>query len=196
MRKSQADPTPGGDAGPSRSRVSNSPAIPLPMALYSAAARLGQIVFKLLIRIIFSMPRGGPSGAEKRFLPEGREVRADRAACRSGTHFANHRLGRSARQMPGRVEIALSRVLVRDDARRGRPTDRKARVVPAHTALAVWGIERRDKVECLGILRECEEAVGKAARHVHHPTVLGTELGAEAVAERRRRRAQVEYRVP
>jgi hypothetical protein len=134
MRNSQADSTPGGDGGPSRDRVSNSPANPLPTAFYSAAARLGQIVSKLLIGSIFSMSRGGISGAERRFLPEGREVRADRAACRGGTDFANHQLGRSARQMPGRVKVALSRVLVRDDAGLGRPPDRKARVVPAHAA--------------------------------------------------------------
>ena len=133
---------PRGDGGPSRGRVSNSPANPLPTAFYSAAARLGQIVSKLLISNIFSMPRGGTLGAEKRFVPEGREVRADRAASRRGADFANHRLGRSARQMPGRVKIALSRVLVRDDARLGRPADRKARVVPAHAALAVRGVER------------------------------------------------------
>src|SRR5437899_5564786 len=108
MSNSQADPTPGGDVGPSRGRVSNSPANPLPTAFYSAAARLGQIVSKLLIDHIFSMSRWGTSGAEKRFLPEGREVRADRAGCRRGSGFANHRLGRSARQMPGRVKIALS----------------------------------------------------------------------------------------
>ena len=142
MRNSQADPTHKGGGGRSRGRVSNSPANPLPTAFYSAAARLGQIVSKLLIRNIFSMSRGGALGAEKGFLPEGREVRADRAACRGGTDFANHRLGRSARQMPGRVKVALSRVLVRDDARLGRPTDGKARVVPAHAALAVRGVER------------------------------------------------------
>jgi len=142
MRNSQAEYDPQGRSGASRGRVSNSAVIPLSAAFYSAAARLGQIVSKLLIGSIFSMSRGGISGAEKRFLPEGREVRADRAACRGGTDFANHQLGRSARQMPGRVKIALSRVLVRDDARLGRPADRKARVVPAHAALAVRGVER------------------------------------------------------
>ena len=120
----------------------NSPAIPLPTVKISAADGVGLMVPKSLIYKGYPALRGHISAAYKRFLPEGREVRADRAACRGGTDFANHRLARSARQMPGRVEIALSRVLVRDDAGLGRPPDRKARVVPAHAALAVRGVER------------------------------------------------------
>src|SRR6266436_5815998 len=116
MRNSQAGYDPQGRSGASRGRVSNSAANPLPTAFYSAAARLGQIVSKLLIRNISSMSRGGALGAEKGFLPEGREARADRAAGRRSSDFAKHRLGRSARQMPGRAKIALSRVLVRDHA--------------------------------------------------------------------------------
>ena len=38
--------------------MSNSPAIPLPTAFYSAAGRLGQIVSKFLIGNMFSMSRG------------------------------------------------------------------------------------------------------------------------------------------
>src|SRR6516165_10277006 len=79
---------------------------------------------------------------------------------------------RSARQMPGRVEVALLRVLVRDHLRLRRPAYPEARVVPAHAALALRGVEGRDEVERLGILFERQEAVGKAAGHIHHSAVL------------------------
>src|SRR6266446_4100922 len=88
MRNSQTGCDPQRRWSPFAGRVSNSPANPLPAALHSAVGRLGQIVSKLLIYRIFSMLAGSSSGAEKRFLPEGREVRADRAACRRGTDFA------------------------------------------------------------------------------------------------------------
>src|SRR6267378_5558352 len=160
MRNSQAGCDPQGRSGPSAGRVPNSPANPLPTAFYSAAGRLGQIVYKLLIGRVFSTLTGGASGAERRFLPEGREVRADRAACRRATDFANHRLGRSARQMPGRVKVALLRILVRDHAGLGRPTDRKTPVVPARAALG--SVEGRYEVDRLGIRFERQKAAGKA----------------------------------
>ena len=69
--------------------------------------------------------------------------------------------GRSVGQVPNLVEVALLRVLVRDHLRRGRPADREARVVPAHTALALRSIEGRDEVERLGILFERKQAVAK-----------------------------------
>src|SRR6516225_701254 len=104
--------------------------------------------------------------------------------------------GRSTVEMPGRVEIALLRILVRDHPRLGRPAYPEARVVPAHTALALRGVESRDEVERLGILFERQETVGKAARHIHHAPVLGAELGAKALPETRRPRPQIEDRIP
>ena len=70
----------------------------------------------------------------------------------------------SPRQMPGRVEVALLLILLRDHLRLFRPGYREAGVVPAHTALELRGIERRYEVERLGILFERQKAAGKAAR--------------------------------
>src|SRR5438128_10615045 len=72
MRTPQARCDPQGRPARLQTQVSNSPANPLPTAFYSAAARLGHIVSKLLIYRILSTSRGGPSGAEKRFSPAGR----------------------------------------------------------------------------------------------------------------------------
>src|ERR1700730_16846757 len=92
---------------------------------FSAAARLGQIVFKLLTRNIFSMSGGSSLGAEKRFLPALRET--------CSVRFTGW--PPSALEMPGVAKGPLLRVLVRDHLRRRRPADAKARVVPAHAAL-------------------------------------------------------------
>jgi len=85
---------------------------------FSAAARLGQIVFKLLTCNIFSMSGGSSLGAEKRFLPALREKCIVRCIGSSP----------SALEMPSGVKVALLRVLVRDHLRRRRPADAKARV--------------------------------------------------------------------
>jgi hypothetical protein len=58
-------------------RMSNSAANPLPTAKpdeNSAAGELGQIIPKPLIFPTFSASRGGFLAAEKRFLPERREI--------------------------------------------------------------------------------------------------------------------------
>src|ERR1700730_10316367 len=73
---------------------------------------------------------GASSGAEERFLPALREM----PTTNDRRRLAIHRLGRSAREMPGRIKIALLRVLVRDHARLRRPADREARVVPEAAA--------------------------------------------------------------
>jgi hypothetical protein len=71
MRNSQAG------YGPKR-RVSNSPANPLPPAFYSAAGRLGQIVSKLMIGIVFSALTGALRALKRVFpLPAGTCRRAD-----------------------------------------------------------------------------------------------------------------------
>src|SRR5262249_25099544 len=98
--------------------------------------------------------------------------------------------------MPGRVEIALLGVLIRNDTRLGRPPDRKTGVIPSHTALAFRRVKRGDQVERLRIFFEGQKAVCKATRHVHHAAVLGAELGAEALPKTRRARPQIEDRVP
>src|SRR5260370_41512551 len=98
--------------------------------------------------------------------------------------------------MPGRVEIALVPVLVGNDQGLGRPAYREARVVPSDAALAIGGIEGRDQIERLDILGQRQKAVGEAARYVHHAPIAGAELGAEALAEAGRARAQIEDRVP
>src|ERR1700737_4207093 len=92
MRNSQAEHNPQGRWGASRGRVSNSPAIPLPAAFYSAAVGLGQIVSKLLIQNIFSTLGGASSGAEERFFPALREM----PTTNDRRRLAIHRLGRSA----------------------------------------------------------------------------------------------------
>src|SRR6202022_5100390 len=107
MRNSQAGCDPQGRCGRSRDRVSNSPAIPLAAAFYSAAVGLGQIVSKLVIQNIFSTPGGAFSGAEERFLPALREM----PTTNDRQRLAIHRLGRSALEMPDRVEMRLLAVL-------------------------------------------------------------------------------------
>src|ERR1700738_5090352 len=97
MRVSQAGCGPQGRSGPAAGRVSNSAANPLRTAFYSAAGRVGQIVSKTLIDMIFSVLTGGSSGAEKRLFPALREMPADPAACRPATDFAVPRLPPAAR---------------------------------------------------------------------------------------------------
>jgi hypothetical protein len=56
--------------------VPNSPAIPLPSAVYGAnfrCRRVGEITFKLLIRLLFLRLRGGVPVAESGFFPAIRE---------------------------------------------------------------------------------------------------------------------------
>ena len=97
--------------------------------------------------------------------------------------------------MPGRIEVAIAAVLVRDHGRLAWPRDGESRVVPADAALAFRCIELVDEVERLGIVGQREKAVGEALGHVHHPAVLGRQLGTEALAEGRRALPQVEDRV-
>ena len=100
-------------------------------------------------------------------------------ACESATPRKNNF---HVAKMPGRIEIALSLIFIRNDCRRGRPSQPKLRIVIADAALVLWSIKLIDEIECLSIVGKRYKAVRKA---------LGTyimrrfrqKVGAEALAK-------------
>src|SRR5580700_6976627 len=59
-------------------------------------------------------------------------------------------------EVPGRIEVAIAAVLVRDHGRRAGPLDRESRVVPADAALALRRVELVHEVERLDVVGERE----------------------------------------
>ena len=56
-------------------------------------------------------------------------------------------------EVPGRIEVAIAAVLLREHGRLARPRDGESRVVPADAALTFRRVELVDEVEGLGVSR-------------------------------------------
>ena len=97
--------------------------------------------------------------------------------------------------MPGRIEVTMATVFVRNHDWLAWPRDGESRVIPTNASFAFRCVEFVDEVKRLGVVGQCNKAMGKPLGHIHHPPVFGRQLGTKALAEGRRALPQVEDRV-
>src|SRR5262245_24655288 len=107
--------------------------------------------------------------------------------------------GNGARQSRSRLsavcasydEIGVGSIPLSDHLGCVGPDDSEGRVIPAHPAPELRGVELRYLVEHLTMIFEAQEAVGKTCGDVEHPAVGCRQLDGEPLPQRRRFWAQV-----
>src|SRR5271157_5059232 len=122
-------------------------------------------------------------------LPDEPESCERTATCEENLHVT---VPCSGRKVPGWVEVALVGVLIGEHNRSQGPRKAEPGIIPADAPLAFRGVELVDEIKGLGILDQGDEAVPEASGNVHHPAVVGGQLGSETLPEGGRTRAQVE----